>query len=64
MVRDHRGNFVESQGVATEPHELQITDARQLVPSAPMALERNGFELIEAPVASYDYLDHERITGR
>ena len=64
MVRDHRGNFVESQGVATEPRELKITDARQLAPAAPMALEKNGFELVDAPVASYDYLDHERITGQ
>ena len=23
MVRDHRGNFVESHGVATESHELR-----------------------------------------
>ena len=29
-----------------------------------MALEKNGFELVDAPVASYDYLDYERITGQ
>ena len=48
MVRDQRGNFVESQGVATEPRELKITDARQLAPAASMALEKNGFELVDA----------------
>ena len=63
MVRDHRGNFVESHGVATESHELKIADARQLAPSARMDLQRNGFELVDAPVTSYDYLDHEQVTG-
>ena len=63
MVRDHRGNFVESHGVATESHELKIADAEQLAPSARMDLQRNGFELVDAPVTSYDYLDHEQITG-
>ena len=46
MVRDQRGNFVESHGVATESHELKIADARQLAPSARMDLQRNGFELV------------------
>ena len=64
MTRDDRGNFVDSEGVATEPHELTVKDARQLSSVDAMTLERNGFELREAPVAEYDFLDHQEvITG-
>ncbi len=64
MTRDDRGNFVQSEGVTTEPHELAIRDARQLSSADAMTLERNGFELREAPVADYDFLDHQEvITG-
>jgi hypothetical protein len=63
MVRDHRGNFVESYGVATQPHELQIADARLLTAGKRMTLEENGFELVSAPVAGYDFMDHEQVTG-
>ena len=63
MVRDHRGNFVESYGVATQPHELQIADARLLTAGQRMTLEENGFELFSAPVAGYDFMDHEQVTG-
>ncbi len=64
MTRDDRGNFVDSEGVETEPHELPIEDARQLPPEARMTLTRNGFELRDAPTDNYDFLDHrEVITG-
>ena len=61
MTRDDRGNFVDSEGIATEPHELAIRDARQLSPANAMTLALNGFELRDAPVASYDFLDHQEV---
>ncbi len=64
MNRDDRGNFVDSEGIATEPHELAITDARALAASDAMTLARNGFELRHAPVGNYDFLDQQQvITG-
>lgn len=64
MTRDERGNFVDAEGVSTEPHELDIQDARELPPADAMSLDRNGFELLHAPVADYDFLDHQDvITG-
>ena len=61
MTRDARGNFVESEGITTEPHELAIADARGLPTAGSMTLEPNGFELREAPVAQYDFLDHQDV---
>ena len=61
MTRDDRGNFVEAEGVSTEPHELAIENARELAPADAMTLERNGFELRDAPVADYDFLDHQEV---
>ena len=64
MTRDDRGNFVDSEGVETEPQELTIQDARQFAGAQSMTLESNGFELVDAPVSGYDFLDHrEVITG-
>jgi len=63
MTRDDRGNFVESEGVSTEPYELSVKNARQLPRSESMTLDKNGFELIESPVKSYDFLDHEDVIG-
>ena len=61
MIRDDRGNFVESNGVKTERHDLAIADARALPPTEAMTLERNGFELLDAPVAAYDYMNHQEV---
>ena len=61
MTRDDRGNFVDSEGVETEPHEIVVKDARQLAPEDTMSLTRNGFELLQKPVPSYDFLDHEEV---
>lgn len=61
MVRDDRGNFVESQGVETEKHDLAIQDARQLATAQAMTLDRNGFELKDAPVTGYDFMDHQEV---
>ncbi|MGI9328663.1 MAG: CmcJ/NvfI family oxidoreductase [Pseudomonadales bacterium] len=63
MNRDDRGNFVDSEGITTEPHELSIKDARQLSPADAMTLSRNGFELLKAPVADYDFLDHQQVVS-
>ena len=63
MTRDVRGNFVDSEGVQTVPHELSISNARELSPQHTMTLARNGFELRNAPVANYDFLDHEDVTS-
>ena len=64
MTRDDRGNFVDSEGVATEAHEVAVIDARRLSTADAMTLDRNGFELRHAPVTSYDFLDHQEvITG-
>lgn len=64
MVRDERGNFVESLGVSTEERALVIGDARQLASSERMSLQQNGFELLDAPTVSYDFLDHDCVTSR
>lgn len=61
MTRDDRGNFVDSEGVETEPLELSIKDARQLPAADAMTLESNGFELKQAPVANYDFMDHQSV---
>ena len=61
MTRDERGNFVDSDGVETEPHEIGVRDARQLNPSDKMSLTRNGFELLENSVRDYDFLDHDEV---
>jgi hypothetical protein len=61
MTRDDRGNFVDSEGVQTEPLEIAIKDARQLSAGHAMTLARNGFELKQAPVVDYDYLDHQAV---
>ncbi len=63
MTRDDRGNFVESQGVSTEPFELSVNNARELPRSESMTLDKNGFELIESPVKDYDFLDHQDVIG-
>ena len=64
MTRDDRGNFVDSEGVATEPHKIVVKDARQLSPQNTMNLARNGFELLENTVPSYDFLDHQEVITR
>ena len=64
MTRDDRGNFVDSEGVATEPHKIVVKDARQLLPKNKMSLTRNGFELLENTVPSYDFLDHQEVITR
>jgi hypothetical protein len=61
MTRDDRGNFVDSKGVETESHEIVVKDARQLSPEDTMSLTRNGFELLQKTVPSYDFLDHEEV---
>jgi len=61
MTRDDRGNFVESEGVSTEPFELSVNNARELPRSESMTLDKNGFELIESPVKDYDFLDHQTL---
>ena len=63
MIRDDRGNFVESEGVSTQSHELSIKNARCLPRSQAMTLDRNGFELIVSPVKKYDFLDHQEVVG-
>ncbi|MBT6599755.1 MAG: hypothetical protein HOB33_11925, partial [Bacteroidetes Order II. Incertae sedis bacterium] len=61
MTRDDRGNFVDSEGVETESRQIVVKDARQLPPENTMSLMRNGFELLEKAVPSYDFLDHEEV---
>jgi hypothetical protein len=61
MTRDDRGNFVDSEGIETEQHDLTIQDARQLSEQNAMTLARNGFELRNAPVRDYDFLDHQAV---
>lgn len=61
MTRDDRGNFVDSEGVATEAREITVVDARRLPAEDAMTLHRNGFELRNAPVAGYDFLDHQEV---
>ena len=41
-----------------------IHDARQLSPDKAMALHRNGFELREAAVNNYDFMDHDEVVAR
>lgn len=61
MTRDDRGNGVDSSGIATEPRALAVRDARQLSAPDMMTLANNGFELLQAPVANYDFLDHQEV---
>lgn len=62
MDRDEKGNFIRSAGVHTETRQLIIADARRLFNESAMTLDRNGFELFDAPVMDYDFLDHESVT--
>lgn len=62
MERDSKGNFIRSAGVRTESRQLNINDARQLSSEQAMTLAKNGFELLNAPIAGYDFLDHKTVT--
>ena len=61
MVRDDQGSFVRGEGVETEKQLLPIYDARQLQKADAMTLDRNGFELVDAPVPAYDFMDHREV---
>ena len=62
MARDEKGNFISSTGIRSESRQLKITDARQLSSCRAMTLSKNGFELLNAPVADYDFLDQKTVT--
>lgn len=62
MTRNEKGNFISSAGIRTESRQLKITDARQLASERAMSLAKNGFELQNAPVKDYDFLDHKTVT--
>ena len=61
MTRDDRGNFVDSEGVETQPYKIEVNDARQLSSANSMTLTKNGFELLQNPVPNYDFLDHQDV---
>ena len=61
MVRNDQGSFVRGEGVETEKHLLPIYDARKLSEADAMTLDRNGFELVDAPVPAYDFMDHQEV---
>ena len=61
MVRNDQGSFVRGEGVETEKHLLPIYDARKLSEADAMTLDSNGFELVDAPVPAYDFMDHREV---
>ena len=61
MVRNDQGSFVRGEGVQTEKQLLPIYDARQLSEVDAMTLDINGFELVDAPVPAYDFMDHQEV---
>ena len=61
MVRNDQGSFVRGEGVQTEKQLLPIYDARQLSEADAMTLDINGFELVDAPVPAYDFMDHQEV---
>ena len=61
MVRNDQGNFVRGEGIETEKQLLPIIDARQLPSVDAMRLDANGFELVNAPVPAYDFMDHREV---
>ena len=60
-VRDSDGSDSGRKGVDLEPREMRIMDARRLEGSARTTLGRNGFEVLDRPLArpDVDFLDHE-----
>ncbi len=60
MVRDTDGNTAESKGVDLASHVLDVVDARHQ--ASPMTCERNGFELLAAPLEmTVDFMDHTSV---
>ena len=58
-VRDGDGSDSGRRGVDLDPRRMPIADARRLAADARPTLRRNGFELLDAPLATadIDFLD-------
>ena len=61
MQRDERGDTNQAQGVDLVPQQMSVLDARLLGEPNKMTWLRNGFELVDAPVATIDYLNHKSV---
>lgn len=61
--RDRDGSDDGREGIDLEPRDMPVGDARRLDPSARRTLARNGFELLEAPLAraDLDFFDHDEV---
>lgn len=62
--RDPGGSDSRSEGLDLEATEVTVADARALVERP--SLERNGFELVDAPLSDpgFDFFDTARVVGR
>ena len=61
--RDTDGSDSKFIGVDLVKHDMTVHDARQMTGSDRPTLERNGFELIDRPLADsgLDFMNHERV---
>lgn len=64
--RDLDGSDGGLEGVHPQGYELAIHDARGLAGDQRKTCDRNGFELLDAPLGdpSLDFFDHDTVTGR
>lgn len=64
--RDLDGSDGGLEGVHPQSYRVPVYDARSLAGDQRKSCERNGFELLDAPLedASLDFFDHAAVTGR
>ena len=63
--RDKDGSDGGRDGVDLEVREMRVHDARQLSGDASLTLARNGFELLDRPMAraDFDFFDHHQVVS-
>ena len=61
--RDKDGSDGGTTGVEIQSHTLEVSSARELSGNARKTCERNGFEILDAPLAQpgLDFFDHDRV---
>jgi len=66
ITRDSLGNTASSKGMDLESHSMPVRNARLLPARSRPGWERNGFELLAAPLldASLDFTDHAQVVER
>lgn len=65
IERDADGNTARSHGIQLDAHTMTVHNARELTGAARPSCDRNGFELLDQPVAvGVDFQDHKQVVER